>query len=120
MLTHPAAPRPAGAVTGVGVEVTFTGAKGSASELTVVTPAPGGPAAAAGVAAGDVIEAVAGVATKGLSLYEVSDLLQGPEGSEVRRGAGGGAAGGPALCGGRVWAGVLGRGGGVSRGLGCV
>ena len=83
----------AGSVTGVGVEVTFAdaangggkgGAKGAGgSELVVVTPAPGGPAERAGVRAGDVVEAVGGVPTRGLSLYEASDLLQGPEGSEV-------------------------------------
>lgn len=48
-----------------------------------MTPTPGGPADRAGIRAGDVIEAVGGVATKGLSLYEASDLLQGAEGSEV-------------------------------------
>jgi C-terminal processing protease CtpA/Prc len=66
----------------VGVEVTFTDSK-AGSELAVVTPAPGGPAEGAGIRAGDVIEAIAGTPTKGLSLYEVSDLLQGEEGSEV-------------------------------------
>lgn len=66
----------------MGVEVTFADAKGG-SELAVVTPTPGGPADRAGIRAGDVIEAVGGVATKGLSLYEASDLLQGAEGSEV-------------------------------------
>ncbi|KAI8472128.1 MAG: photosystem II D1 protease [Monoraphidium minutum] len=72
----------AGSVTGVGVEVTFTDSK-DGSELAVVTPAPGGPAEAAGVRAGDVIEAIGGTKSRGLSLYEVSDLLQGEEGSEV-------------------------------------
>lgn len=49
----------------------------------MVTPLPNGPADKAGVRPGDVIAAVGGVPTKGLSLYEASDLLQGQEGSEV-------------------------------------
>ncbi|GBF95448.1 carboxyl-terminal-processing peptidase chloroplastic [Raphidocelis subcapitata] len=74
----------AGSVTGVGVEITFgEPRKGGPPELAVVTPTPGGPAARAGVRAGDVIESIGGVPTAGMSLYEASDLLQGPEGTEV-------------------------------------
>lgn len=36
----------------------------------------GGPAEKAGVRAGDVIATISGTPTKGLSLYEASDLLQ--------------------------------------------
>lgn len=46
------------------------------SAVQVVTPVPGGPADAAGITAGDVIAAVGGTSTRGLSLYEASDLLQ--------------------------------------------
>ena len=49
----------------------------------VVTPLPGGPADRAGVRAGDSIELIDGTPTRGLSLYEASDLLLGETGSEV-------------------------------------
>jgi carboxyl-terminal processing protease len=50
----------------------------------VLTPSPGGPADKAGAKAGDVIVSVDGTAVKGLSLYDVSDLLQGEADSQVR------------------------------------
>ena len=46
-------------------------------------PTPGGPSAEAGVKAKDFIVAVDGAATRGKSLYEVADELQGPQGSKV-------------------------------------
>lgn len=49
----------------------------------MIAPSSGGPAEAAGVAPKDVLQAVDGVNTKGLSLFDVADLLQGPEGSQV-------------------------------------
>ncbi|GIL56948.1 hypothetical protein Vafri_12225 [Volvox africanus] len=71
-------------VTGVGLEVTFSEDSGVAgSLLRVVTPAEGGPADRAGVRPGDVILAVDGKPTTGISLYEASDLLQGPPGTSV-------------------------------------
>lgn len=49
----------------------------------MVTPAPGGPADRAGLAAGDIIVAIDGKLTNGASLYDAGDMLQGAEGSEV-------------------------------------
>ncbi|KAG2483375.1 hypothetical protein HYH03_017731 [Edaphochlamys debaryana] len=71
-------------VTGVGVELSLTQGSGQAnSQLKVVTPAEGGPSERAGVRPGDVITAVDGKPTAGISLYEASDLLQGPPGTPV-------------------------------------
>jgi hypothetical protein len=70
-----------GSVTGVGLEITYDG--GSGKDVVVLTPSPGGPADKAGARAGDVIVAVDGTAVKGLSLYDVSDLLQGDADSQV-------------------------------------
>jgi len=72
-----------GAVTGVGVEVTYDDKQGAAGELVVVTPLAGGPAEAAGIKAGDTIAAIDNVSTRGLSLYEASDLLLGGEGTPL-------------------------------------
>lgn len=44
--------------------------------VQVVAPLPGGPAETAGIRPGDVITAVSGTSTLGISLYEASDLLQ--------------------------------------------
>jgi predicted metalloprotease with PDZ domain len=66
----------------VGLEITYDGAAGS--DIVVLTPTAGGPADKAGVKAGDVIVSVDGTPTKGLSLYDVSDLLQGEADSQVR------------------------------------
>lgn len=71
----------AGSVTGVGLEITYDGAAGS--DIVVLTPTADGPADKAGVKAGDVIVSVDGTTTKGLSLYDVSDLLQGDAESQV-------------------------------------
>jgi carboxyl-terminal processing protease len=65
----------------VGVEITYSST--TSSDLVVLTPAPGGPAEAAGVKAGDIIEQIDGVPARGLSLYEAGDLLQGEAGSQV-------------------------------------
>lgn len=54
-----------------------------AGYLYVVSVIPGSPAATVGLSAGDVIEFVAGKATRDLSLYEAKDLLVGPVGTEV-------------------------------------
>eukprot|EP00775_Hariotina_reticulata_P007473 gene7473-7682_t len=71
----------AGSVTGVGLEITYDGSAGG--DIVVLTPTPGGPADRAGVVAGDVLVAVDGQPTKGLSLYDASDLLQGQPDSQV-------------------------------------
>ena len=55
-----------------------------ASDGQVIAPSSGGPAEAAGVASKDVLQAVDGTSTTGLSLFDVGDMLQGPEGSQVR------------------------------------
>ena len=72
-----------GAVTGVGVEVSFVSDRGASSPLVVVAPAPGGPAEKAGIRPGDEILAIDGQQTSELSLYAAGGLLQGAEGSEV-------------------------------------
>ena len=51
--------------------------------VQVVTPASGGPADKAGVKSRDIVEAIDGRPTKGLSLYDAGDMLQGGEGSQV-------------------------------------
>lgn len=74
----------ASSVTGIGVEVSFTEGMGVVgSMLKVVTPVAGGPTERAGIRPGDVIAAVDGRSTKGISLYEASELLQGEAGSTV-------------------------------------
>jgi len=52
----------------------------------VVTPSPGGPAERAGIAPRDALVAINGRPLAGLTLYDAGEMLQGPEGSEVRRG----------------------------------
>eukprot|EP00882_Tetradesmus_deserticola_P028214 GHRQ01031420.1.p1 GENE.GHRQ01031420.1~~GHRQ01031420.1.p1 ORF type:complete len:253 (-),score=69.53 GHRQ01031420.1:67-825(-) len=74
---------PSGSVTGVGLEITYDG--GSGKDVVVLTPAPGGPADKAGARAGDVIVSVNSTPVKGLSLYDVSDLLQGEADSQVQQ-----------------------------------
>ena len=51
--------------------------------MQVVAPAAGAPAERAGIRAQDLVVAIDGTPTAGLSLYDVADRLQGPEGSEV-------------------------------------
>ncbi|KAG2433211.1 hypothetical protein HYH02_012752 [Chlamydomonas schloesseri] len=72
-------------VTGIGVEVSLVEEAGGPgrSLLKVVAPSEGGPSERAGVRPGDVISAVDGKPTRGISLYEASDLLQGPAGSSL-------------------------------------
>ena len=55
-----------------------------ASYLYVIAPTKGGPAAQAGVRAGDIIEYIDGKATRDISLYDAQQLLAGAPGSEVK------------------------------------
>lgn len=50
----------------------------------VIAPIAGGPAAAAGIKAGDIIAEIDGMAVDGESLDHMLDRLQGPEGSTVK------------------------------------
>ena len=53
-------------------------------QLTIIAPLDGSPAALAGVLPGDVIIEVDGRDMKGLSVFDVEELLGGPPGSPVR------------------------------------
>ena len=49
----------------------------------MVAPAPGGPAEAAGVQAGDIIVKIGDTPAKGLPQFEAASLLQGGEGTKL-------------------------------------
>lgn len=66
--------------------MTYDESQGADSDLVVVAPVGGGPADAGGIRAGDVIAAIDGKPTRGLSLYEASDLLLGPLDTQVNAG----------------------------------
>ena len=53
-----------------------------ASYLYVIAPVKGGPAAQAGVRAGDIIEYIDVKATRDISLYDAQQLLNGAQGTE--------------------------------------
>ncbi len=55
-----------------------------ASWVYVIAPTKGGPAAEAGVRAGDIIEYIDTKATRDISLYDAHQLLNGAAGSEVK------------------------------------
>ena len=55
----------------------------SSTEVQVITASAGGPAEEAGIAPRDELVAIDGQETRGRSLYEAGDLLQGPSGSQV-------------------------------------
>jgi carboxyl-terminal processing protease len=63
---------------GVGLELSVAN-----SEVRVVRPIEGGPAATAGVLAGDLITAVNGESTAGMSLGQVVTLLRGRPDSQL-------------------------------------
>src|ERR671917_2891355 len=67
------------AAVGIGAELSQV-----ASYLYVIAPVKGGPAAEAGVQAGDIIEYIDGKATRDISLYDAKQLLNGAAGSEVK------------------------------------
>jgi carboxyl-terminal processing protease len=64
---------------GIGAELSQV-----ASYLYVIAPVKGGPAAEAGLQAGDIIEYIDGKATRDISLYDAKQLLNGAAGSEVK------------------------------------
>ena len=64
---------------GIGIEVGVRDAK-----LTVIAPVEGSPAAKAGILAGDVILAINGRQTEGLSAFDVEELLGGTPGTTVQ------------------------------------
>jgi len=64
---------------GVGIIISRRNGK-----ITVIAPMAGTPAAAKGLRTGDVITAVDGQSTEGLSLDDVVELVRGPEGSPVQ------------------------------------
>src|SRR6266702_3374892 len=64
---------------GIGAELSQV-----ASYLYVIAPMQGSPADQAGVRAGDIIEYIAGKATRDISLYDARQLLSGASGTEVK------------------------------------
>ena len=64
-----------------GVGLTITSENGL---VKVISPMDGGPAARAGIQAGDVISAIEGESTAGMSVSDVSERLRGAMGTEVR------------------------------------
>lgn len=70
--------RTVGEYSGVGLTISA-----EAGLVKVISPMDGGPAARAGVQAGDVISAIDGVTAAGLSVSEVSDKLRGASGTSV-------------------------------------
>src|SRR5918998_4230057 len=64
---------------GIGAELSQV-----ASYLYVIAPVKGGPAAEAGMQAGDIIEYIDGKATRDISLYDARQLLNGAPVSEVK------------------------------------
>ncbi|MEM8836195.1 MAG: S41 family peptidase [Planctomycetota bacterium] len=68
-----------GAFTGVGVQISHN----DASELEVVTPLAGTPAARAGIKPGDIIRSVDGEPTLGITLNQAVDRITGKPGTNV-------------------------------------
>jgi carboxyl-terminal processing protease len=64
---------------GIGAELSQV-----ASYLYIIAPVKGGPAAEAGVQAGDIIEYIDSKATRDISLYDARQLLNGAPGTEVK------------------------------------
>src|SRR3989304_2722382 len=64
---------------GVGIEISVEN-----DLLTVITPIEGSPAAKAGIKPGDLIIAIDGKSTQGLSVDEAVKSLRGPKGSAVK------------------------------------
>ncbi|MCA9203600.1 MAG: S41 family peptidase [Planctomycetales bacterium] len=64
---------------GIGIQVST-----SKGELEVISPLVGSPAYKAGISAGDVITAIDGKPTKGVSIDEAVKMMKGPIGTQVR------------------------------------
>ncbi|MBO9501460.1 S41 family peptidase [Brevundimonas sp. A19_0] len=71
--------RTEGQYSGVGLTISAEG-----GFVKVISPMDGGPAARAGVQAGDVISSIEGMTAAGLSVSEVSEKLRGAAGTDVR------------------------------------
>jgi carboxyl-terminal processing protease len=71
--------RQEGSFHGIGVIISVRGGR-----VTVISPIEGTPAARLGLRAGDIIEAVDGVATDGMDIDDVAHRLRGPEGTTVK------------------------------------
>ena len=71
--------RTEGQYSGIGLTITSEGGL-----IKVISPMDGGPAARAGVQAGDVISSIEGQSTGGMSVSDVSDRLKGAVGTEVK------------------------------------
>ncbi len=71
--------RSKGSYIGVGMEVGVR-----AGKATVIAPIEGGPAARAGVLAGDILLSINGRDVEGLSIFDVNELLGGKPGTAVR------------------------------------
>ncbi len=70
--------RTEGQYSGVGLTITSEGGL-----VTIISPMAGGPAAGAGVQAGDVISAIDGQSASGLTVSQVSEKLRGAIGTSV-------------------------------------
>lgn len=68
-----------GAFGGVGI---YVGVKNNL--ITVISPIKGSPAEKAGIMSGDVIVAIDGKETRGMSLDKAVELMRGPEGTKVK------------------------------------
>ena len=68
----------AGEFSGVGIEISIKD-----RQLTVVSPIEDSPAELAGLLAGDIITAIDGKSTEGMSLMDAVRMIRGPEGSKV-------------------------------------
>jgi len=53
-------------------------------QLTIIAPMDGSPASAAGVKAGDVIVAIDGETTEGMTVFDAVKKIRGPKGTEVK------------------------------------
>jgi carboxyl-terminal processing protease len=69
----------AGEFEGIGATVSTN----DEGQIEIIAPMPDSPAAEAGIQPGDIILAVNGQSTEGMSLYETILIIRGPEGTAV-------------------------------------